>query len=55
MKLYLILSLLKLSYLSIIQNYETLEQLIQIHNNIISSMAQKMENYYNEKCNDDVR
>ena len=35
--------------------YETLDELIQVHNNLISSMAKKMEEYYNKKCDDDIR
>ena len=27
--------------------YETLEELIKVHNNLISSMAKKLEEYYN--------
>ena len=36
-------------------SYETLDSLIQVHNNLIYEMVESMEEYYNSKCNDDVR
>ena len=36
-------------------SYKTLDALIQVHDDLITSMVESMEEYYNSKCDEDIR